>query len=66
MYLRNEDPYRLERELHEAKTALDNARIYDSDDTDLLLTLSNEIADLEQRVNAAWLDQEIEEDSYNY
>lgn len=66
MYLRNEDPYRLERELYEAKTALDNARIYDPNDTDLLLTLSNEIADLEQRVNAAWLDQEIEADSYNY
>ena len=64
MYRRYEDPYKLERLLHEAKTALGNALRYNPNDSDLLVTLSTEVSDLEQRVNAAWLDEEIELDSY--
>lgn len=60
MYRRYEDPYKIERLLHEAQTALENAKTYCAEDVDLLITLSNEVSELEQRLNHARQDEKSE------
>ena len=54
MYRRYEDPYALEKQLEEAKQRLAE-NPYDED-------LVNEVAELEERVNFAWQDDEYDED----
>ena len=60
MYRQYEDPYKLERLLHDAETALDNAMRYNPDDKDLLLTLQEEVRDLWERTQYAWQDYEAD------
>ena len=60
MYRQYENPYKVERLLHEAKTAYENAKKYDPDDTDLLASLAQDVAELEERLNFAWQDDEYE------
>lgn len=66
MYRRYEDPYKVKRLLDEAKTALENARIYNPDDEDLLISLHEDVAELEERLNFAWQDDEAEIEGYDY
>lgn len=60
MYSYNEDPYKLKRLLHEAQTALENAKTYCPNDVDLLNTLAHEATDLEKRLAIAWRDLKTE------
>ena len=56
IYRQYEDPYKLEKQLAEAKHRLaDNP--YDED-------LVNEVAELKERVNFAWQDDEAEMEGY--
>ena len=57
MYRQYEDPYRLEKKLAELKERQLNA----TDDGELEY-LAEEIAELEERVNFAWQDDEYESD----
>lgn len=54
IYRQYEDPYKLEKQLAEAKERLAE-NPYDED-------LVNEVAELEERVNFAWQDDEYEMD----
>ena len=54
IYRRYEDPWKLEEKLEEAKQRLAE----NPDNEDLAL----EIAELEERINFAWQDQEYDED----
>lgn len=60
MYRQYENPYKVERLLHEAKTEYENAKKYNPDDTDLLASLAQDVAELEERLNFAWQDDEYE------
>lgn len=66
MYRRYEDPYKVKRLLDEAKTELENARITNPDDEDLLIGLYEDVAELEERLNFAWQDDEAEIEGYDY
>ena len=57
MYRQYEDPWKLEKQLAELKERRANA----TDDGELEW-LIEEIAELEERINFAWQDQEYEED----
>lgn len=57
MYRQYEDPYRLETQLAELKERQAN-----STDDDEIMWLAEEIAELEERVNFAWQDDEYDED----
>ena len=56
MYRQYEDPYKLEKQLAELKEQRANAT------DDELMYLAEEIAELEERVNFAWQDDEYEEE----
>lgn len=58
MYRRYEDPFRIERMLESAEIAM--ARAIASGDEDAQIALSEEINDLQQRLAAAWEDDEAE------
>lgn len=64
MYRRYEDPYALERELAEAKAEYRRA-VEDGIDEDVLMNMSMDINELEERVNFAWQDDEFDEDCRN-
>lgn len=53
MYRQYEDPYKLEKQLDELKERQDNAT-----DDDELMYLAQAIAELKERVNFAWQDDE--------
>lgn len=55
-----DDPYKLERLLHEAQTALENAKTYCPNDVNLINTLTHEAKALEERLAIAWRDLETE------
>ena len=59
MYRQYEDPYKLESQLKEAKNEYTIA-IASHADEDILTSLSMKIAELEDRVNFAWQDDESE------
>ena len=65
MYRTYEDPYKVERLLHEAKTAYANALIYDPENDDLLFILAEDVHSLEERLNFAWQDDEAEVEGYD-
>lgn len=60
MYRQYENPYKLERQLEELKeeycTAVEN-----NADENILINLAYDIAELEERINFAWQDDEEEE-----
>lgn len=66
MYRRYEDPYKVQRLLDEAKTELENALLYFPDNEDLIFSLHEDVAELEERLNFAWQDDEAETEGYDY
>lgn len=54
IYRQYEDPYKLEKQLEQAEKLLEE-NPYDDD-------LANEIADLKERINFAWQDDEYDAD----
>ena len=59
MYRQYEDPYKLEEQLNQAKKDYAQA-VVENEDEDILISLAERIAELEQRVNFAWQDDEEE------
>ena len=59
MYRQYEDPYKLEDQLAEAK-AIYRRAVEEGIDEDVLMNLSMDINELEERVNFAWQDNEYE------
>lgn len=57
MYRQYENPYQLEKQLAELKERQANAT-----DDDELMYLAEEIAELNERINFAWQDDEYDED----
>ena len=63
IYRQYEDPYKLEDELAEAKAIYRRAK-EEGVDEDILMNLSMDIHELEERVNFAWQDNEAEMEGY--
>lgn len=61
MYRQYEDPYKLEDQLSELKAQYRRAQ-EEGIDEDVLMNMSMDINELEERVNFAWQDQEYDED----
>lgn len=59
MYRQYEDPYKLEKQLREAREEY-SRRMEAGEDIEDLMDLAIEINDLEQRVNFAWQDDEYD------
>lgn len=59
MYRQYEDPYKLEKQLKELRREYNNAKENNADE-DILVELSQDIHELEERVNFAWQDDEYE------
>ena len=59
MYRQYEDPHKLERQLKELKEELHKAYVLGNDVEDLI-DLHIEIAELEERINFAWQDDEYD------
>lgn len=59
MYRQYEDPYKLEKQLKELRREYDNAKENNTDE-DTLVELSQDIHELEERINFAWQDDEYE------
>lgn len=57
MYRQYENPYELEEQLKQCKTEYQIAIAENADD-DTLISLTENISDLEERVNFAWQDAE--------
>ena len=65
MYRRYEDPYALEKQLAEAKAEYAQAVANGADD-EVLIDMSMDINELEERVNHAWQDDEFECEGGNW
>ena len=61
MYRQYEDPYELEKQLKELRREYSNAKENNADEN-TLIELSQDIHELEERVNFAWQDDEYEYD----
>ena len=59
MYRQYEDPYELEKQLKELRREYNNAKENNADEN-TLIELSQDIHELEERVNFAWQDDEYE------
>ena len=59
MYRQYEDPYELEKQLKELRREYSNAKKNNADEN-TLIELSQDIHELEERVNFAWQDDEYE------
>ena len=59
MYRQYEDPYELEKQLKEFRREYSNAKENNADEN-TLIELSQDIHELEERVNFAWQDDEYE------
>ena len=59
MYRQYEDPYELEKQLKELQRKYSNAKENNADEN-TLIELSQDIHELEERVNFAWQDDEYE------
>lgn len=59
MYRQYEDPYELEKQLKELRLEYSNAKENNADEN-TLIELSQDIHELEERVNFAWQDDEYE------
>ena len=66
VYRRYEDPYKLERLLYDAKKDYENALACEPENTDLLVSIAEDVAELEERLNFAWQDDEAEVEGYDY
>lgn len=67
MYRQYEDPYVIEQYLKEAKERLNKAKaeVRSDDDWDRLVGLYQDVAELEERLNFAWQDDEAAEFGYD-
>ena len=63
IYRQYEDPYKLEKQLAEVK-AMYHRAIEEEVDECVLMDLSLEIHELEERINLAWQDDEAEMEGY--
>ena len=63
MYRQYEDPYELTKQLEEKRNEYKQA-IQDNADEDILMHLACDIAELKERINFAWQDDE-EESNYD-
>lgn len=61
MYRQYEDPYELEKQIKELRREYSNAKENNADEN-TLIELSQDIHELEERVNFAWQDDEYEYD----
>jgi hypothetical protein len=61
MYRQYENPYKLEKQLEELKEEYCKA-IETNEDEDTLINIACNIAELEERINFAWQDEEYDED----
>lgn len=59
MYRQYEDPYELEKQLKELRREYSNTKENNADEN-TLIELSQDIHELEERVNFAWQDDECE------
>ena len=59
MYRQYENPYKIERMLDEARAALELAKAEGADE-DRIISLHEDVAILEERLNFAWQDDEAE------
>lgn len=59
MHRQYEDPYELEKQLKELRREYSNAKENNADEN-TLIELSQDIHELEERVNFAWQDDEYE------
>mgnify|MGYP007030235270 CR=1 FL=1 len=59
MYRQYEDPYELEKQLKELRRKYSNTKENNADEN-TLIELSQDIHELEERVNFAWQDDEYE------
>lgn len=59
MYRQYEDPYKLEKQLKELRLEYNNAKENNADE-DILVELSQDVHELEERINFAWQDDEYE------
>ena len=57
MYRQYEDPYKVQRMLDEARDQLELAKANEEDE-DLIISLHEDVAILEERLNFAWQDDE--------
>ena len=63
IYRQYEDPYKLEQQLAEVK-AIYRRAIEEDADENVLMDLTLEIHELEERINLAWQDDEAEMEGY--
>lgn len=63
MYRQYENPYRLENQLEELKAEYQEA-IQNNADDETIISLAESIAELKNRINFAWQDDEL--DGYDY
>ena len=59
MYRQYEDPFELQRQLEDLKKQY-NKELNNGADEDVLMSLSETIADFKERINFAWQDDEEE------
>lgn len=60
MYRQYENPYKLEEQLKQRKAEYQMA-LAENADEDTLISIAEDIADLEERVNFAWQDDEYDD-----
>lgn len=61
MYRQYENPYKLEKQLEELKAKMHKA-VEKNADEETLMGFAYDIAELEERINFAWQDDEYDED----
>ena len=62
MYRPYEDPYQIEHQIESLEISMQEA--IDMDDEDLQISIAEELAELKDRLNFAWQDDEY--DGYDY
>lgn len=62
MYRQYEDPYQIEHQIESLEISMQEA--IDMDDEDLQISIAEELAELKDRLNFAWQDDEY--DGYDY
>lgn len=60
MYRQYENPYKLEKQLEELKAKMHKA-VEENADEETLMSFAYDIAELEERINFAWQDEEYDE-----
>ena len=61
MYRQYENPYELQKQLEKIKVEMHKA-VKENADEETLISFAYDIAELEERINFAWQDEEYDED----